>query len=837
MRVFFFYLFIYFFFGAQASLIAQIELSGEVKDQSNGESLSGATIQIEGTYKATVADYAGNFRFQKLSAGTYVFKISFLGYKTLSQSIQLSQNQTLTFELVPQAFVADEVIVQATRLAENAPMAYTNVSREELQTQNLGQDLPILLNFTPSVVTTSDAGAGVGYTGIRIRGSDATRINLTINGIPLNDAESQGTFLVNLPDFASSIQSLQIQRGVGSSTNGAGAFGGSINIQTNQRSEEAFAELSNSFGSFNTWKHTIRVGTGLIKDKFTLDARLSKINSDGFIDRAFSDLRSFYISGGYYGKNTTLRANVFSGKEQTFQAWYGIPEARLRGDTQGMNAYIDRNFLSGGHIDNLLNSESRTYNSQTYDNETDNYQQDHYQFFVTQNLKNDWNLNVALHYTRGRGYFEQYREEDALEDYGLPTIFIGNETIAFTDLIRRRWLDNDFYGTTFSLNHQGKRSDFTLGGAWNKYLGGHFGEIIWARYAVNSQIRDRYYENDAEKTDFNIFSKVNYQFNEKLSALIDLQYRRVFYSFLGNLVDAQGARNVQQSVLFDFFNPKLGLNYALNPLADVYASVSVGSKEPNRDDFTQSSPDSRPLAEKLYDVELGYRQRSQYVSYSLNAYGMFYKNQLILTGEVNDVGAFNRSNVENSYRVGLEAEAAVRLSKQLTWSVNATLSQNKIQNFREFIDFYGAPEDFPAVQAQGFEQDENTGQLFRDLDKVDIAFSPNFIAASQLQYQPFEGFEIVLLSKYVGQQYLDNTASELRKLDAFFTNDLRLSYQMKSSLVPEMRFTLLVNNILSEEYESNGYTYGYFLGSERINENFYFPQAGINFLLGVSLMF
>ncbi len=836
MRVFF-YLFIYFFFGLNSYTIAQIQVRGQVKDQSNGETLSGATIQIEGTYKATVADYEGNFSFQKLATGSYTFKVSFIGYKSLVQTVELSKNQTLTFELVAQPFIADEVVVQSTRLADNAPMAYTNISREELQTQNLGQDLPILLNFTPSVVTTSDAGAGVGYTGIRIRGSDATRINLTINGIPLNDAESQGTFLVNLPDFASSIQSLQIQRGVGSSTNGAGSFGGSINIQTNQLSEEAFAEVSNSVGSFNTWKHTIRVGSGLIVDKFTLDARLSKISSDGFIDRAFSDLKSFYLSGAYYGKKTTLRANIFSGKEQTFQAWYGIPEARLKGDLQGMDAYIDRNFLSDNQIDNLFNSDSRTYNSQTYDNETDNYQQDHYQFFITQSLAKNWNLNVALHYTRGKGYFEQYREEDSLEDYGLPNVSIGNETIANSDLIRRRWLDNHFYGTVFSLNHQTKRSDFTLGGALNKYLGDHYGEIIWARYAVNSSIRDRYYENDAEKTDFNIFWKVNHQLTDKLSALVDLQYRRVFYSFLGNQVDSQGTRNVQQNVLFDFFNPKIGLNYALSPLADVYASLSVGSKEPNRDDFTQSSPDSRPNAEKLYDVELGYRQRGENLTYSFNAYGMFYQDQLILTGEVNDVGAFNRSNVDKSYRIGIEAEAVFRLNKKLTWSVNATLSQNKIQNFREYVDFYGTTEEFPDVQAQGFEQDENTGQLFKELENTDIAFSPNLITASQLQFQPFKGFEIALLSKYVGQQYLDNTSSELRKLDAFFTNDIRLSYQMKTSLIPEMRFTLLLNNVLNEEYESNGYTYGYFLGSERISENFYFPQAGTNFLLGVSLLF
>ncbi len=838
MRLLIYFFSILFFVGlGQASFAQQIQVRGTVTDQSTGEALTGATVRIEGTYQAVASDFSGNFTFKKLNAGTYTFKVSFVGYQTLSQTVEVSENQNLNFALQTQTFIADEVVVRATRVADNAPMAYTNVSREELQAQNLGQDLPILLNFTPSVVTTSDAGAGVGYTGIRIRGSDATRINLTINGIPLNDAESQGTFLINLPDFASSIESIQIQRGVGSSTNGAGAFGASINIQTNQRTETPFAEISNSAGSFNTWKHTLRVGTGLIADKFTLDARLSKISSDGFIDRAFSDLRSFYLSGGYYGKKTIIRANVFSGREQTFQAWYGVPEARLRGDVQGMNAYIDRNFLSTTQAQHLLNSDSRRYNSQTYDNETDNYQQDHYQFFVTQNLAKDWSLNVALHYTRGRGYFEQFRAEDSLEDYGFPNVNIGNEVITNSDLIRRRWLDNHFYGTVFSLNKQTKRTDFTLGGAWNKYLGGHFGEVIWARFASTSQIRERYYENDATKTDFNTFIKVNHQFTEKLGALVDLQYRRIFYDFLGNVIDSQGFRNVQQNVTFDFFNPKVGLNYALSGLSDVYASFSVGSKEPNRNDFTQSSPDSRPRAEKLYDVELGYRQRGNKVSYSLNAYGMFYQDQLVLTGEVNDVGAFNRSNVAQSYRIGLEAEAAFRLANNLTWSVNATYSQNKIQNFREFIDFFGDAADLPVVLAQGFTQDSETGQLFRDLENTDIAFSPNFVAASQLQYTPFKGFEVALLSKYVGEQFLDNTSSQARKLDAFLTQDIRLSYQVKTKIVPEMRFTLLLNNVLNEQFESNGYTFGYFLGSDRVNENFYFPQAGTNFLLGVSLLF
>lgn len=716
----------------------------------------------------------------------------------------------------------DELVIKSLRVTDENGVAYSNISKEEISKLNLGQDLPILLNFQPSVVTTSDAGAGVGYTGLRIRGSDATRINVTINGVPVNDAESQGVFWVNMPDLASSVNSIQIQRGVGASTNGAGAFGASINLQTDQHSQKAFAEINNSFGSFNTWKHTVKAGTGLINDKFVVEGRLSKITSDGFIDRAASDLKSFFLTGGYHGKKTMIKMNVFSGQEKTYQAWYGVPESRLRGNRAEMEAYAERNFLDEKERQNLFNSNSRTYNPYTYDNEIDNYQQDHYQGFITHQITTDWNFHVGLHYTKGRGYFEQYRKNDDLADYNLPNVL---DSIQQTDLIRRRWLDNDFYGTVFSTNYTTEKLNFTLGGGWNRYEGKHFGEIIWARYASNSEIRHRYYDNDATKTDFNTFAKATYKLTTKLSATADLQYRRVEYDFVGLAIDDNlGARPTNQNAQFNFINPKLAISYYLNERNQVYASWGVGNKEPNRNDFTESSVNSRPKHETLLDYETGFRSTSRYIDWQANAYFMNYYNQLVLTGQVNDVGAFTRTNVARSYRAGIELEAALKITKKLTWRLNTTLSRNKILNYTQFTDAYD--EEFNAL-----EQNKET------FSSTDIAFSPNTIVGSQIEYHPIENFTVALLSKYVGRQFLDNTSNSSRQLDAYTTQDLRLSYLWKPKFGGEINFNLLVNNILNAQYESNGYTWGYLVGNQRITENFYYPQAGTNFLLGVNVRF
>jgi iron complex outermembrane receptor protein len=770
---------------------AQLTVSGVVNDAEGGP-LPGAAIVLTGTYKGTFTDASGAFRLTNLKSAPVSLQVSMLGYETKTQSIDPSQNASLSIKLSKTAVAVDEVVVSATRANQKSAIAYTDVTRRDLNKLNLGQDIPQLLNFTPSIVTTSDAGAGVGYTGIRIRGSDATRVNVTLNGIPYNDAESQGTFFVNMPDFASSVSTIQIQRGVGTSINGAGAFGASVNIQTNKLEEKPYAEVNLSGGSFGTRKVNVLAGTGLLNNHFVLDARLSKIYSDGYIDRASSDLKSFYLSGGYYAKKSFFRFNVFSGQEKTYQAWNGVPEQFLK--------------------------TNRTYNSFTYDNQTDNYQQDNYQLITSHELTKNWRANVSFFYTKGKGYYEEYKANDAFSKYGLPNVVIGDSIIQRTDLIRRLWLDNDFYGTVFSFDYNsfGKLTA-NIGGGWNQYKGIHYGEIIWSRVAGNSNIRDRYYQDDATKRDFNLFAKAFYQFTPKLNGFVDAQIRTINYSFLGFNSQLQ---NVQQTATLTFFNPKAGLTYSINDRSTVYASVGVGQREPNRNDYTQSTPESRPKAEKLIDYEAGYKVQTENLAFTANAYFMDYKNQLVLSGQLNDVGAYNRVNIPASYRAGIELEAGTKLARQLRWNVNATFSQNKVKNFTEYLDNF-----------------DNGAQESRQYSQTDISFSPNVIAGSQLLFTPAKGLELGLLSKYVGKQYMDNTSNESRKLNPYFTNDIRVIYSIKPKFAQEIAFTLLFNNVLNELYESNGYTYAYISEGKVTADNGYYPQAGRNFLAGVRVRF
>ncbi|HEY0898163.1 MAG TPA: TonB-dependent receptor, partial [Sphingobacteriaceae bacterium] len=557
--------------------VAQFSISGKVTEKNSDQVLTGASVSInEGRLTNTSSE--GEFVFNNLKPQTYRLKVSYIGYKTFEQDLNVSANTTLNVTLEKSSFLAEEVIVRATRASENTGTTFKNLSKSDLEKNNLGQDLPYLMNQTPSVVVTSDAGAGVGYSGIRIRGSDPTRINVTINGIPYNDPESQGTFWVNLPDFASSVDNIQIQRGVGTSTNGAGAFGASLNIQTTTRQDSAYAELNNSAGSYNTWKNTVSAGTGMIDGKFSFDARLSQIKSDGYIDRASSNLKSFFLSGGFYGKNSLLRANVFSGTEKTYQAWNGVPESLLE--------------------------TNRTFNGFTYDDQTDNYTQDHYQLLYSRSITPELNFNGALHYTYGRGYYEEYKEDAALAGYGIEPVVLGQETVDRSNLIRRRWLDNNFYGLTYSLNYvPANNLNLTLGGAYNEYDGDHFGEVIWAQYASNSNIRQRYYNGNGFKTDFNIFGRAEYELG-KLGIFADLQYRAVDYTVSGT---DKNRNNLNVADKLQFFNPKLGLTYQINSAENFYASFAIGNKEPNRDDYVNSTAASRPKAESLKNFEAGYR--------------------------------------------------------------------------------------------------------------------------------------------------------------------------------------------------------------------------------------
>jgi len=683
--------------------------------------------------------------------------------------------------------------VAAVRAADKAPFAKTNLSKNDIEKSNLGQDLPFLLNQIPSAVVNSDAGNGVGYTGIRIRGTDATRINFTLNGIPYNDAESQGTFLVNLPDFSSSVNSIQVQRGVGSSTNGAGAFGASINLSTNEINDKFYVEANNSVGSFNTWKNTFKVGSGLIAKHFTIDGRLSNITSDGYVDRATSDLKAFYISTAYIDKKNSLRLNIFSGKEKTYQAWYGINESDLK---------TNRTFNAAG----------QEQADKPYDNETDNYKQTHYQLFYNRQISTFWKLNITLFLTKGAGYFEQYKADSKLSNYGLPIYYDGsNNVIVKTDLIRRLWLDNDFYGTTFSAQHQKNNTQFTVGGGWNNYNGRHFGEVIWAKEAEAIPANYKWYNLSANKKDFSLFGKWTEQWSSKWQSYVDVQVRNVQYNM-------NGFRNNPTLIVnnnYTFLNPKVGLTYN-NKNWQGYLSYAVARKEPNRDDF-EAGTTQQPNAETLYDTELGLEKKGNKFSYGANLYFMQYKNQLVLTGKINDVGAYTRSNIPNSYRAGVELQAKVILNEWMDISANAAFSQNKIFDFSEYIDDY-----------------DNGGQKLIQYNKTNISFSPSVVSGYTINFIPTKNAVISLLGKQVGRQYLDNTSQKSRSLNGYFVQDIRLSYLIEKKFFKATNFILQLNNVFNKKYEPNGYTFSYIAGG-LVTENYYFPMAQFNLMFGINI--
>jgi iron complex outermembrane recepter protein len=687
----------------------------------------------------------------------------------------------------------EPVEVKAIRAGENSPFTKTNLTKKQIEKLNLGQDLPFILNQTPSVVVNSDAGNGVGYTGIRIRGSDASRINVTLNGVPFNDAESQGTFFVDLPDFTSSVGSIQVQRGVGTSSNGAGAFGASVNISTNEVNLKPYAEFNNSYGSFNTWKNTIKVGSGLVSDHFTTDFRLSRISSDGYIDRASSDLRSFYFSMAYLGKNNSLRFNMFSGKEKTYQAWYGVSETDLK-------------------TNRTINYAGMERPGEPYDNETDNYKQDHYQLFYNQELTSRLKFNLGLFYIKGKGYYEQYKADEAYADYGLPEPIFGTDTITSTDLVRQLWLDNDFYGNIFSLHYKANNSQLTLGGGWNRYEGNHYGDVIWAEKGLT--LPGRWYDLDANKNDLTIYFKQQTKISSLLSVFYDLQCRKVKY-------DLFGFRDNPDLIIkndYNFFNPKAGLSFQNNEWSG-YLSYSRGQKEPNREDF-EAGIDQQPKPEKLNDLELGIEKRNDIYNIGITGYCMHYEDQLVLTGKINDVGAYTRTNIPKSYRAGLELVATAKITSWLNAAANFSVSKNKVKDFTEYIDDY-----------------DNGGQQINQYSSTDIAFSPNMVGGATINFIPLKNAELGFISKYVGKQYLDNTQNENRKLNAYYTQDARFIYTISKGCLKELNIILQANNVFDKLYEPNGYTFSYYYGGGLTTENYYFPMAGRNFMVGVNVKF
>jgi iron complex outermembrane receptor protein len=772
---------------------AQFSYEGKIIDSKTGRPLAGVSIDVQNDFRRIYSSSDGTFSI-KSSKNPVIVQLQALGFKSRIDTLEAGSVNTISL----QAFevFANTVEISSTRAGSQSPFTKSEIDKATLEKQNLGQDLPILLNQSPSVVVNSDAGAGVGYTGIRIRGTDATRINVTINGIPVNDAESQGVFWVNTPDIASSTSSIQVQRGAGASTNGAGAFGASINLSTNEYNENPYAEFHHSAGSFNTFKNTIKVGSGLLGKHFTLDARLSSITSDGYVDRAASNLKSYYLSGAYYGKNTNIRFNHFSGREKTYQAWYGV-----------LQSVMDTN---------------RTYNAAgtekpgtPYHNEIDNYGQDYYQLFLNQLIVPNLKLNVALHATKGKGYYEQYKASQKFDKYGLPGVSIGTDTLISTDLVRQLWLDNWFYGGIFNLNYTPEKWDITLGGGWNKYDGLHYGKVIWAQYSPHFFNDYEWYRHRSFKTDFNIYLKTQYNPIKKLFLYVDLQLRTVQYQI-------NGFRNnpeIIQNNNYRFFNPKVGISYVFNSRSKIYGSFAIAQKEPNRDDF-EAGINQTPKPEMLQNAELGYEFKNRVFSFASTVYFMNYRNQLVLTGQINDVGAYTRTNIDRSYRLGLELEAAVKFLKYFSLGGNITLSRNRVLNFIEYIDNY-----------------DTGSQDIISHNETDIAFSPAVISSGILGIHPVKNLSVEFINKYVGRQFLDNTSNRERSLNPFFVSDLRINYSFSYKFLKSIGFHLMLNNIFGAKYAPNGYNYSYIYGGQTFSDNYLYPQARFNWMAGMSVKF
>jgi len=766
----------------------QLKLSGEVYDEQN-KSLFGANLQLLEIKKSIVTDINGHFLFENLAEGNYTLVVKNIGYKTYTRQISVDADKFIKISLVPSVEQLSEVIVTAVRATKNMPVTYTNIGKKELSEKNLGQDVPFLLEQTPSVVVTSDAGAGVGYTGIRIRGVSSQQINVTLNGIPLNDPESHSVYWVDIPDFAASTSGLQIQRGVGTSTFGTGAFGASINLETDRIKSKAFSTINTSYGSFNTKKISLKGSTGLLKKHFEFTGRYSKITSDGYRDRATSNLNSYYFSGAYKDDKTTLKALIFGGHEITYQAWYGIDKQTFE-ETPISNptgAIYDENW-------NIVDY---------YDNQVDDYKQDHYQLHFERKIAENLKFNLAAHYTYGRGYYEQYKQNQDFKDYGLDTIYIDNEIITKTDLIRRKWLDNDFYGLAGSFQYGTTDLNIILGAAVNQYDGKHFGKIIWAQYASNSKINHKYYDNLGVKKFINVFAKANYKLMDDLNLFADVQFRSINYAVNGTM--GWNAPWKTSDDLF-FINPKLGLYYKLDENNDLYLSVAQSHREPNRDDYENTAA-GKPKPEVLNNIETGWKFDHKRLKAEVNLFGMFYRNQLVYTGAIDNVGAPIRKNVGESRRVGMETQIAYRISSNLSALANFTWSDNRNINY--------------------VEKESNILKKYGD---TFLTYSPNIVAAGSMVYQPLENLKLQWNVKYVGKQYMDNKNSPASKLDAYHVHNLVASYKIQpKKYLEQAQFIFTLNNFLNKKYASNGYMWD--------GTPYYFPQAGRHFLMGVSLTF
>lgn len=786
----------------------EVFLKGIVMN-SRGEPLAGASVTILNTFAGAATDASGAYIIGPLKPGTYTVQCSYLGYEKQSIVKEIgSAEAAADFIMEASALITGEVIVNATRAERNTPLAFTTVDGRQLADRNSGPDLPFLLSLTPSLVETSESGNGIGYTNLRIRGSDASRINVTIDGIPLNDAESQQVFWVDLPDIAASADNIQIQRGAGTSTNGAAAFGATISVQTKNPDNEPFAKISSSAGSFGTFKNSIETGTGTLAGKFALQLRVSDLKSKGYVYRTGSEHRSALITGIYRSGKSMLRANLILGEEKTGIGWWGVPREMLKTDRRYNPAgeYTDEN----GEL-------------KYYDNETDNYTQHHYQLTYAISLNKKMSMSTSLHYTLGKGYYEEFSEDAGFVSYGLENLIIGTSVMSETDLVRRKWMSNDFYGLVYTLKYAGTRFDLTAGGGINRYLGDHFGRIVWMKYAGTTAKDHQWYFNTGNKTDANLFMKMNYRISDKISAFGDIQLRTVAYTMTGYDDDF---RDLGQSHKHTFLNPRAGLFWSVSPDQDLWVSFSTANREPTRADYKEASgdPSATPQPEALYDFEAGYVLRKTAYSFAVNIYSMNYYSQLVPTGELSNVGYPIMTNVEKSFRNGIELSGGIKPFALLSWDLGLTLSRNRIRDFTEYYTDYNTG-DWSAVYKRKY------------LGTVDIAYSPSVTGYSDVRMVLSKNAELHLISKYVGKQYFDNTMSKARMLDAYLVNNLRIDINNVFKKLRNSVFQVYVNNILNTMYESNAYGGNWYEDGVEKTWSYFFPQAGINYMLRFEMLF
>lgn len=790
---------------------------GIVRDVSGGKPLKNVTIKSLNDHlkPLAVTDSSGFFTFSPGSEGNnYLFELP--GYLPATLTLLASTSSKFIY-LMPETYELDAAQVKGIRAGQDAPTTFVNLTKKDIREQDFSKDFPYLLQMTPSVVVFSDAGTGIGYTGMRIRGVDQTRINVTINGVPVNDAESQGVFWVDLPDIASSVESVQIQRGIGTSANGPAAFGGSINVKTDHLPKEAFSLVHLGYGSFNTLRTSVQMGTGQLKNGWNMSGRISLIKSDGFIDRSTSDLNSWFLSSSKKLKKGQIKMNVFSGHERTYQAWNGVPQPKFIQDSAETERYIQQLYLSEADAQLLRTSNPNRYNAYTYKNQVDDYRQTYYQLFHQHRFRPNLLLNSGLYYTRGLGFYEEYKTAQSLTDYGLIPVKTDTSFVQETDLIRRRWLDNHLIGALYNLHFNNSKWNFTAGGSAQRYTGYHFGEVIWAQWASFSSPEHEFYRNRAIKDEWSQYIKADFE-HEKWLVYGDIQLRSVQYQFEG---PDRNLNPTDRNASFLFFNPKTGLTYHISKRENAYISAGMANREPVRDDFVNSGPDSEPKPERMYNIEGGYRFLNKGTQFNLNGYLMYYKDQLVLTGQVNDVGAYTRTNIPISYRTGVESSFGFMLTDRILWSGNLSWSLNKIPEFTEYVDDW-----------------TNWGEQVKfEYKNTDLAFSPEWVGSTNVLWKPDNAMEINWTTTYMSRQYLDNTMSKTRSLDPCLVNHLAFQYKLhEKQLKGHMNKLLLsasVNNLLNVNYAPNGYTFSAIIDGNREVFNYVYPQAGRHYMLKI----